>query len=532
MRSLGGDHLVVLGHLGVRAAQVHRPRRLQFLARGQLPGGERRQRGGGHVLGLVGARERVRVEQGTGADRGEPGDLLGDVGRAVHGRAGQPGAGVGVRRPVDLLAPGVGRHDEGAFLDVGGVGEAVQRAHAVHGDAERQPEGVGRHQADAQPGVGAGTGADDDPGDRLQRAAGLGEDPVDGRQQQLPVPARVHLARRGDDVRSVVQGDGDGGRCGIQSEQEHANSLRRPRLVHARPGRTVTGCYGLYEVRHMARGRGGAGDRDQLGNRGGPHRGGHRNGRLPRLPGAGDRTGGPGRPAVGERLARCPGHQGAPGPAPPDRPAGRFGQGRTGRVLVGRRPGVAGRRGRPGAAHVPGTAGHRGPAGRHVLGDLALARGHRDRRHPHRTRGPLHHHGRGRHHRLQRARAQRRRAGGRRGHQDGRHPRDPPGRRRHVELRDDRRTDRGDPLTCRRPGPGERAGLTGAHPARARAQAARRVRSGRRGARGSGVLGGREITAAAAQAASRVCMGTGAGPGCRGGREGGMGRLLRCGAAQ
>ena len=67
---------------------------------------------------------------------------------------------------------------------------------------------------------------------------GLGEDPVDGGQQQFPVPARVHLARLGDDGRPVVQGDGDGGGGGIQSEQEHANSLRRPR-PRARPPRSA-----------------------------------------------------------------------------------------------------------------------------------------------------------------------------------------------------------------------------------------------------------------------------------------------------
>ncbi len=203
------------------------------------------------MLGLVDSRERVRVEQRARADRRKTGDLLGDVGGPVHGRVGQPGPGVGVRRPVDLLAPGVGRHDEGALLDVGCVGEAVQRAHAVHRDAEGETEGVGGHQTDAQSGVGAGSDADDDAGDGVESEPGLGEHAVDGREQQLPVPARVHLARRGDDVRAVVQRDGDGGGCGIQSEQEHANSLRRPRLTHGRPGRTVTGCYGLHEVRHM-----------------------------------------------------------------------------------------------------------------------------------------------------------------------------------------------------------------------------------------------------------------------------------------
>ena len=72
---------------------------------------------------------------------------------------------------------------------------------AVHGHAEREPEGGGGHQADAQPGVGAGADADDDAGDGVELQPGLGEHPVDGGQQQLPVPARVDLARLGEDGR-------------------------------------------------------------------------------------------------------------------------------------------------------------------------------------------------------------------------------------------------------------------------------------------------------------------------------------------
>ncbi|BBC35960.1 hypothetical protein SGFS_072540 [Streptomyces graminofaciens] len=54
---------------------------------------------------------------------------------------------------------------------------------------------------------------------------------------------RVDLARRGDDVRAVVQRDGDGGGGGIQSEQEHANSLRRFGPAHGRPGTRPLCCY-------------------------------------------------------------------------------------------------------------------------------------------------------------------------------------------------------------------------------------------------------------------------------------------------
>ncbi|GAA0341049.1 hypothetical protein GCM10009540_71500 [Streptomyces turgidiscabies] len=57
------------------------------------------------------------------------------------------------------------------------------------------------------------------------------------------MPARVDLARRGDDGRPVVQGDRDGRGGGIQSEQEHANSLRRPRPAYGRSGRGYGCCY-------------------------------------------------------------------------------------------------------------------------------------------------------------------------------------------------------------------------------------------------------------------------------------------------
>ncbi|GLP67793.1 hypothetical protein TUSST3_44150 [Streptomyces sp. TUS-ST3] len=42
------------------------------------------------------------------------------------------------------------------------------------------------------------------------------------------MPPRVHPTGGGDDVPPVVQSDGHGGGGGIQSEQEHANSLRLP----------------------------------------------------------------------------------------------------------------------------------------------------------------------------------------------------------------------------------------------------------------------------------------------------------------
>ncbi|GAA3057986.1 hypothetical protein GCM10020000_45870 [Streptomyces olivoverticillatus] len=55
----------------------------------------------------------------------------------------------------------------------------------------------------------------------------LGEHPVHCGQQQLAVAAGVDLVGPGDDGLAVVQGDGDSGGGGIQSEQQHVTSLRR-----------------------------------------------------------------------------------------------------------------------------------------------------------------------------------------------------------------------------------------------------------------------------------------------------------------
>ncbi len=115
----------------------------------------------------------------------------------------------------------------------------------MHGHAEREPERVGGHQADAQPGVRTGAHTDDDAGDGVEARARLGEDPVDGGQQEFPVPTRVHLARRGDDGRSVVQGDGDGGvavsRASKSTQTAYGADARRTAgPVRAVPAATVT----------------------------------------------------------------------------------------------------------------------------------------------------------------------------------------------------------------------------------------------------------------------------------------------------
>lgn len=87
----------------------------------------------------------------------------------------------------------------------------------MDGHAERGPEGGGGHQAHAQPGVRTRAHADHDVADRVELVAGLGQHPVDGGQQQLAVPARVHLAGLGEDAGAVVERDGDGGGGGVKS---------------------------------------------------------------------------------------------------------------------------------------------------------------------------------------------------------------------------------------------------------------------------------------------------------------------------
>ncbi len=176
------------------------------------------------------AGEGVGVQQRARAHRRQRAGLVGDVRGAVHGGLGEPRAGVGVARPVDLLAAGVGRHQE-RLVEPGGVRDAVQRAQAVDRHVEGGREGRGRDEPDPQPGVRAGADADDDVADRAELHAGLGEHPVDGGQQQFAVPAGVDLAFLGEDAGAVVDGDGDGGGCGVQSKQQHATkTTARPRV--------------------------------------------------------------------------------------------------------------------------------------------------------------------------------------------------------------------------------------------------------------------------------------------------------------
>ncbi len=235
------------------------------------------------MLGVAGVGEGLGVEAGARADDREPGEGFGDVGGPVDGRVGHAGAGVGVPRPVHLLAARV-RGDGEGLVDPGGVREAVEGAQAVHGHAERGREGRGRDEADAQTGVRAGADADDHAGDRVELQPGLGEDPIDGGQQQLPVAAGVDLARRGDDGLAVVEGDGDGGvAVSMASNSTRTAYGSRARCPDPRGG----GCY-----RHprYVRTRGGHGGTEQLGIRGRAHGGGGRRGLFPRLPGLGERS--------------------------------------------------------------------------------------------------------------------------------------------------------------------------------------------------------------------------------------------------
>lgn len=99
---------------------------------------------------------------------------------------------------------------------------------------ERRAEGRGRDEADAQSGVRAGAHTDDQVRHGPEPETGPGEDAVDCGQQQLAVPARVDLALGGEDGDTVVEGDGDGGRGGINGEQQHTNSLRLPHALRGR----------------------------------------------------------------------------------------------------------------------------------------------------------------------------------------------------------------------------------------------------------------------------------------------------------
>ena len=166
----------------------------------------------GTVLRVVAAAPLADAEQRLVLPDQRPHCL--DVGGAVDRRVGQTGAGVGVRRPVDLLAPGVGGHDEGALVDVGRIGETVEGAHTVHGDAEREPEGVGGHQTDPQPGVRAGPGPYDDAGDGVEPTRDRGDQGDECGDDD-----------RGDDGQEHDQADGQRARIAL-SERRRAGPGR------------------------------------------------------------------------------------------------------------------------------------------------------------------------------------------------------------------------------------------------------------------------------------------------------------------
>ena len=172
---LRGDHLVVLGHLGVGPAQVERraggssssPAASRSAARAASAPAD-------DVLGVARrVREGVRVEQRARADGGQARRPARRCRRAGRRRARRPGCGG--RRSAPSRPPCGGRRwprrTGPPGRPAGRVREAVQRAHAVHGDAERGAEGGGGHQADAQPGVRAGADADDDAGDGVELRA-------------------------------------------------------------------------------------------------------------------------------------------------------------------------------------------------------------------------------------------------------------------------------------------------------------------------------------------------------------------------
>jgi hypothetical protein len=80
----------------------------------------------------------------------------------------------GIARPVDLPAPCVGRHRVGA-VELAGVGEDVQRAHAVHTDPQRVTQCTRGDKPDPQPRERARADADRNRRELGGFAAGGGE---------------------------------------------------------------------------------------------------------------------------------------------------------------------------------------------------------------------------------------------------------------------------------------------------------------------------------------------------------------------
>lgn len=179
-------------------------------------------------------RQVLGVELGAPPDDRQGPDVVGKVGGAGDAGTVQPPRPLRrdvVDRPVDLLAAGVGRHEQTPEVGARGghlVGERVEGA-----DAGRrgQAEGVREHEtgdhAHAQTGEGAGADAADDARQLLAVHPGTLEHLGDAGGEQLPVPAGVLVHDRGHHPGAVVQGGTDGRGRGVDREK-HGLRLRRP----------------------------------------------------------------------------------------------------------------------------------------------------------------------------------------------------------------------------------------------------------------------------------------------------------------
>ena len=195
---------------------------------------ERRRRRSGSSVG---------VEHGPAPDGGRrarrqlgerrPGGRHGGLGDAARRRRCPDG----VRGPVDLLAAGVGGDEQLAAATALGhacVREGVEAAQAVHGDAEAKAKVRPVTMPTRRPVNGPG------PMPTTTSVTSPGVAPAAASTRAMrgarcsACAAGVERRTLGDDRRAVVQGDGDGGRGGVDREQQHA-----VRLPHQRSSRAA-----------------------------------------------------------------------------------------------------------------------------------------------------------------------------------------------------------------------------------------------------------------------------------------------------
>ena len=196
------------------------------------------------------AAARRRTCSGAVADRDAPSPRRLDRAAAtaaggVDGGPVQPAA-VAVRRPS--RPRGAGRRWRPARGPAGGAAEGVERAHAVRRDAQRLAHAAAVTRPTRRPVNGPGPEPGHDRAEVARAGAGLGEDRVDLRREQLAVRAGVDRAALGEPA-GPLRGDlGDRrrhrGRRGVQSQDEqlrHATSPGswRRRAIAGRPGHRI-----------------------------------------------------------------------------------------------------------------------------------------------------------------------------------------------------------------------------------------------------------------------------------------------------